>query len=254
MEPIKYHLTLGVSRKKSALGENLRIFTTAVKKYWYSGQSVVKSGMANMEKRDFDKAASSWDEDPRRVKLAHEVADAIIKEVCPTKDMDVLDFGCGTGLVMLRIQPYVRNITGADSSAGMLSVLEDKIARLGLDNVSTLLVDFEKGEKISGRYHLIVSSMTLHHVPETAPLLRRLFELLHPAGILCLADLDTEDGTFHPDNTGVFHFGFDRARLKTMLLQTGFKEAKDVTAAVMERVSGTGGKRAYPVFLITARK
>lgn len=71
--------------------------------------------MKGREKRDFDKAAATWDEDPRRVKLAEDVAAAILREAVLSKDMDALDFGCGIGLVTLKLQPYVRSITGADS-------------------------------------------------------------------------------------------------------------------------------------------
>jgi hypothetical protein len=41
------------------------------------------------EKRDFDTAASSWDEEPRRVKLAGNVAAAIIDTIHPNRTMDV---------------------------------------------------------------------------------------------------------------------------------------------------------------------
>ncbi|MDD4138360.1 MAG: methyltransferase domain-containing protein, partial [Methanoregula sp.] len=72
------------------------------------------------EKRDFDSAASTWDEDPGRVKMAHDVARAIRETVTLRPDMDVLDFGCGTGLLALNLQPHIRTITGVDSSQGML--------------------------------------------------------------------------------------------------------------------------------------
>lgn len=202
------------------------------------------------ERRDFDKAAATWDEDPRRVKLAEDVAAAILREVALSKDMDALDFGCGTGLVTLRLQPYVRSITGADSSQGMLSVLERKVKEKGIPNVHTRFVEIDKAGRIEGKFHLVVSSMTLHHVPETAPLLRQMYDMLLPGGTICLADLDSEDGTFHPDNTGVFHFGFDRERLKALLSQTGFREIKASTAAQMLRESN----KSFSVFLMTGRK
>jgi predicted TPR repeat methyltransferase len=79
------------------------------------------------DKRDFDKVAASWDT-PMRVKLATDVAGAVSAEVRLATEMDVLDFGCGTGLLALQLQPYVRSITGVDSSQGMLDVLGSKIA------------------------------------------------------------------------------------------------------------------------------
>ena len=134
------------------------------------------------ERKDFDSEASKWDANPGRVKLANDVADAIIKAINPGKDMDVLDFGCGTGLVTLRLQPYVRSIVGVDSSRGMISVLEAKATQQKLANVYTQLVDFENGEKVAGIYDLIVSSMTAHHVPDTDALFRMWHGLLKPEG------------------------------------------------------------------------
>jgi hypothetical protein len=90
-------------------------------------------------------------------------------------------------------------------------------------------------------------------VPGVAPLFRQWHELLLPGGLLCIADLDTEDGSFHGDNTGVFHFGFDREHLKRLLRETGFHDLKDTTATTMMRDT-EAGKRAFPVFLITGRK
>jgi ubiquinone/menaquinone biosynthesis C-methylase UbiE len=205
-------------------------------------------------RKDFDKEAATWDQNPGRVKLADDVADTIIREIQPTGDMDVLDFGCGTGLVTLRLQPFVKTITGADSSKGMLGVLQDKVSRSGLKNVKTRFADFEKGERVAGAFHLVVSSMTLHHVPDTAELIRRWYGLLLPGGVLCAADLDTEDGSFHGDNTGVLHFGFDRQHLKGLLEKAGFREVRDVTAAAVEKEIEGKGKRTFTVFLIIGRK
>jgi 2-polyprenyl-3-methyl-5-hydroxy-6-metoxy-1,4-benzoquinol methylase len=206
------------------------------------------------EKKDFDREAAAWDEDPGRVKLANDVADEIIREAAPSREMDVLDFGCGTGLVTLRLQPLVKSITGADSSKGMLGVLEKKIRTRGLPNVRTRLVDFEKGGRIEGKFHLLISSMTMHHVKDTATLFKQWHELLLPGGLLAAADLDTEDGSFHLNNTGVFHLGLDRDRLQTLLISAGFHDVRAVTAATMTRDVAGKGKKDFPVFLIVGRK
>lgn len=205
-------------------------------------------------KKDFDKEAAQWDANPGRVRLANDVADSLIREIHPTKGMDVLDFGCGTGLVTLRLQPLVRSIAGADSSQGMLDVLESKVKTQGLSNVRTQLVDFERKGKVTGAYHLIVSSMTMHHVKDTATLFRQWHALLHPGGLVAAADLDSEDGSFHGDNTGVFHPGFSRDALKKLLQDTGFRDVRVVTASTMVRDVAVSGKREFPVFLIIGRK
>jgi ubiquinone/menaquinone biosynthesis C-methylase UbiE len=203
---------------------------------------------------DFNKEAATWDANPKRLKLAQDVAAAIIRVLHPAPHMDALDFGCGTGLVTLRLQPLVRSITAADSSPGMMAVLQDKVKNQGLANVRPRLVDFEKGEALEGQFHLLVSSMTMHHVQDTAALLRRWFDLLLPGGLLGVADLDTEDGSFHGDNTGVFHLGFERSRLQKLLEETGFHQVRAATAASMVKEIAGGKEREFTVFLITGRK
>lgn len=205
-------------------------------------------------KRDFDAAAARWDEKPARVQLAGEVAEAIIGQVELTPAMKMMDFGCGTGLLSLRLQPLVGSITGVDSSAGMLEVFKAKIAKDGRTNIETQLIDPDKDGVLTGSYDLIVSSMTLHHIHEPKVLLRQLYAVLARGGVLAIADLDPDGGRFHDDNTGVFHFGFERAALRALFAETGFIDVRDSTATETIRQAPDGSTRVFSVFLISGRK
>jgi len=206
------------------------------------------------ERRDFDKEAAAWDENPARVRLAKDVADAISRHVTLRTDMEVLDFGCGTGLLTLRLAPLVRSITGVDSSQGMLDVLAAKTAKQNLPNVRTLHLDLDRGDVLPGPYDLIVSCMTLHHIERVNSLLSQFYRALSPSGHLCIADLDLDDGQFHNDNQGVFHFGFDRVTLHQMFTNTGFKNVCDTTAAEVNKPAHDGELRRFTVFLMTGFK
>ena len=208
----------------------------------------------NIEKRDFDKEAATWDEAPARVKLANDIVAAISDEVVLTSTMDVLDFGCGTGLLTLRLQPVVHSITGVDSSRGMINVLKAKIDKQNLPNVRTQYLDNEEGDIPEGNYDLIVSGMTLHHVKEIRPLLDRFYRIVAPSGYLCIADLDLDDGRFHDNNDGIFHFCFDRAELRRYFMDAGFGDIRDRTAAEVMKPVSDGGERPFTVFLMTGRK
>ena len=210
--------------------------------------------MMNNEKRDFDKEAASWDENPARVRLANDVAQAISGRIPLAPDMHVLEFGCGTGLLTFRLQPRVRSITGIDSSQGMLDIFNRKIAKLNLTNVRSQLLDLERGDTLTGKYHLVVSSMTLHHVRETALLFDQFLHILAPGGCLCIADLDLDGGRFHNDNTGVFHPGFDRAMLRRTFTDAGLENIQDMTAAEVLKPDSEGEMMRFTVFLMTGRK
>jgi ubiquinone/menaquinone biosynthesis C-methylase UbiE len=206
------------------------------------------------EKRNFDNAAATWDENPGRVKLARDIADSMIKNLTITSDMNVLDFGCGTGLLTIRLQPFVRSITGIDSSQGMLDVLNDKIAKLPLPNVKTMLIDLEKGQKLTGNYQLVLCSLTLHHIPEIKPILAQFYNVITPGGFLSIADLDMDDGRFHEDKTGVFHSGFDRNVMRQYFSEAGFENITDTTAATLTKPVLNHGTWQFTVFLMTGHR
>lgn len=209
--------------------------------------------MENNQKRDFDQVAAIWDQEPRRVKLAQEVVDAMLRELPLTPEMEALDFGCGSGLVTLGLQPHVGRITGADSSQGMLEVMKGKLQQQEIDNVSFQFLDLEK-EQLCTSYDLIVSSMTLHHVQDVPALIRSLAQALKPGGWLALADLESEDGSFHDNTAGVLHHGFSREFLLAEYAANGLSELRAVQAAVMEKDRPDDGPRSYPVLLWLGRK
>ena len=210
--------------------------------------------MQTSEKRDFNAKASTWDEEPRRVLLARDITAAILVEIPLTPFMKAMDYGCGSGLVTLGIQPYVGSIVGADSSHGMLDVLKRKIQEQGLSNVSTRLMDLEAHETLEGDFDLIVSSMTMHHVIDVKSLVSDFVRALNPGGWLAIADLEAEDGSFHDDLTGVLHHGFEQKYLQDILTEKGCVDVRIVRAAVIRKCLADGRERIYPVLLAVGRK
>jgi ubiquinone/menaquinone biosynthesis C-methylase UbiE len=201
----------------------------------------------------FDHAASTWDANPARVEQARNIAAAIRQRVEGRKDLVVVDYGCGTGLVTLELQGLAAEITGIDSSPAMLAELERKAQAQGLGRVRTLLADLQREPAPRIQADLVVTAMTLHHVEDVPGVVARLATMLAPGGLLCLADLDTEDGSFHQDNTGVQHFGFDRQELLEMLKRLGLTDLFATTAHTVERATPSGN-RTFTVFLVGGRK
>lgn len=197
---------------------------------------------------DFDAKAKGWDEVPGRRERANAVAAAIREQVRLSVKMSALEYGCGTGLLSFALQPYLGKIILADSSAGMLEVVKEKIAASGVKNMSPLLLDLSRDPLSAQRFHFIYSLMTLHHIPNTADILQKFQALLEPGGILCIADLDKEDGTFHDQDHGEHH-GFDREELRDMLIRAGFEKIHFSTPYKMQK-----GSNIYPLFLASGEK
>lgn len=204
-------------------------------------------------KRDFDLASMTWDEKPQRVQLNRDIFRAIDQSVRMTVGMSALDFGCGTGLLSLQILERTGSVTCADSSAGMLEVLEAKVKNAGISGIRTVHLESDTGEGLSGSFDLITSAMTFHHVRYIEPLVKKLAGHLNPGGTLCVADLDPDNGKFHEDNTGVFHYGFAREKMTGYLSDAGLAEVKSMTAAKVEKKNDTGERVTFTVFLVSGK-
>ncbi len=203
----------------------------------------------------FDQAAATWDDKPERVAVMKTLSEAILRNAQPSPETDVFDYGCGTGLVSLFLLPHVRSVTGADNSPGMLEVLRRKIAESSLENMKVVQLDLQHDDVPADRYHLIVTSMAMHHIADTDRVLRAFHTLLHPGGTLCITDLDTEPGIFHDPKSAesVYHHGFDRDELARQLKAIGFAQVDATTAHVLRRPVADGSEHDFSLFLITAR-
>lgn len=195
----------------------------------------------------FQDKAADWDARPVPLQISEGVFAAISEAVATSPSMTLMDFGAGTGLISEKIAPHVGHIIAVDISAAMLERLAAKPALQGKVEIACQdILDQPLGRAVD----LIVSAMAMHHVEDTAALARAFAAHLAPGGQVALADLDTEDGLFHPPEAeGVFHHGFDRDALGALFVEAGFRDVSFRTACEVHRDA-----RAYPIFLLTATR
>jgi predicted TPR repeat methyltransferase len=204
--------------------------------------------------KHFDKAAVGWDQKQRRVELAAKIAAAISSTLPLNKKMAALEYGCGTGLVGLALAPLLATLTAVDTSTGMLAELTRKIEGDKITNVTPLRLDLSQ-ESLAAKFDLIFCAMTLHHIKEADQLLARFCDLLADGGYLAVADLKTEDGSFHDaEADGVMHHGFNPEELVKILTKFGLNQVAVQEVHSLIKTNNVGEERAYPVFLITGRK
>ena len=110
---------------------------------------------------EFDQKAAQWDAKPVRVERALAVADSIKAAVPLSPHMTALEYGCGTGLVSFALQSQLGHITLADSSTGMLTVLQEKIATGNIQNMTPLQLDLITDPLPAERYQLITGRLRL---------------------------------------------------------------------------------------------
>lgn len=198
-----------------------------------------------MSKDYFAGKAGSYEQNKNRVDNVSNIANAIIESTGLDRSMQLMDFGSGTGLLLERIAPLVGKITAVDISKSMNEQLAAKRERLGCD-MEILEVDLEKAE-LDRTFDGIISSMTMHHVRDIDAMFRKFHALLNDGGFIAISDLDKEDGSFHAEDTGVFHFGFDRDQIASAAKSAGFSEVVVSDASVVHKPQGD-----FPVFLLKA--
>jgi len=195
----------------------------------------------------FKEKAGDWDANQMRLQLSSAIGTSILNTVPLTEHMAVMDFGAGTGLLTSLIAPRVKQIAAVDTSASMLDKL---VAKPEFQGKVTAICQDITAQPLEQRFDLIISAMAMHHVEDTRELFTAFAEHLQPGGRIALADLDKEDGTFHPaDVEGVFHHGFARDELQALIEDQGFVDIRFETAHTVDKEG-----RHYPIFLVTATK
>lgn len=184
---------------------------------------------------NLDERAKDWNSDPKKVQRAFDVADAIRKVVPLSQEMSAFEYGCGTGLLSFALKDEFRHITLADTSQGMLDVLQEKITASGVTNMTPARLDLNTESVPLEKFYITYSLLTMHHIQDTEGILKKFHELLLPNGILLIADLDKEDGSFHTDGTTDVHKGFEQSKLQKQVEAAGFAGVKFVTAHTIKK-------------------
>ncbi|WP_299828209.1 bifunctional 2-polyprenyl-6-hydroxyphenol methylase/3-demethylubiquinol 3-O-methyltransferase UbiG [uncultured Roseobacter sp.] len=110
-----------------------------------------------------------------------------------TRDMDVLEFGCGTGTTALIHAPHVNHVLAFDFSAEMISIAERKAQDQGIDNVSFVQNRIEDFEPPNHRYDAVLTMSILHLLKDPRTAIAKSFDMLKPGGMMfsstvCLGD------------------------------------------------------------------
>ena len=197
----------------------------------------------------FDEQAREWDNDPMKVERAEKLAIEIKKNITIKPNMSALDFGCATGLLSFFLKDNFNSISLADMSKEMISVLNEKIQRNQLTHFQSILLS-ENSILPTNSYDVIYTSMTLHHIPDLQAILAQFYNSLKDNGIVCIADLVQEDGSFHNhDSSFDGHNGFSKEKLENQFINNGF-----IILHYQQFYSISKNEREYPLFLMFAQK
>lgn len=99
---------------------------------------------------------------------------------------DVLDVGCGDGLLAQRLAPLSRSVTAIDPDASTVQRANERVG--SLHGVQIRESDFDAFDPGSQRFDLITFVASLHHM-DTGTALARARDMLNPGGTIAVVGL-----------------------------------------------------------------
>ncbi|KAL1642625.1 hypothetical protein SLS58_005396 [Diplodia intermedia] len=229
--------------------------------------------MSNATATDrFNAEAAAWDSNPVTVRSSELAYEALLRHVPALTDerskqtLDILEIGCGTGLLSTRLSPHCRTLLGIDLAEGMVAAFNAKVASspttttTNLSAITTLLTSPDQPEVQTAarallsraapdarnappapfRWSLIASHLTLHHVPDLRAFLTTLLAALAPGGAIALTDFEDcgrRSVLFHPreKREGVERHGIARGAMAALAGEVGFVDVEVGEAFVLEK-------------------
>jgi ubiquinone/menaquinone biosynthesis C-methylase UbiE len=161
----------------------------------------LKKGMKS-NKAWFQEWANEYDATLGKVKRHHKLLDLAVKASGIRTGDEVLDIGCGTGLLSMKFLARKNcTITAIDSSAQMIRIFQHKIKWLRLSRkIRCVLMPAENMRFPAGQFDIIAATVALHHVKDKKPVIGRICRFLKEGGRFVLGEIDM-DTTGRLDDT-----------------------------------------------------
>lgn len=108
-------------------------------------------------------------------------------------EMEVLEFGCGTGSTAIAHAPYVKHIWATDISPEMIAIAKRKAAAANVENVTFEAVTIEDQAVADGSQDVVMGHSILHLLEDKDAVIADACRMLKPGGVFvtstpCLAD------------------------------------------------------------------
>lgn len=140
----------------------------------------------------WDKIAERYSKQPIADEAAYQKKLQVTREYF-RPDMEVLEFGCGTGSTAIAHAPYVKHILAIDISSKMIAIAQGKADAENIKNITftrSTIADFSAPD---GSLDAVLGLSILHLLDNKEDVIARVHKMLKPGGIFvtstaCLGD------------------------------------------------------------------
>ena len=142
----------------------------------------------------FQDWANEYDNTLGKVKRHHKLLDLVVKVSGIKRKDQILDIGCGTGLLSLKFLTKTDcTITAIDSSAQMLKIFEEKIKKCNLTKkIHCVQQSAEDMDFKPARFDIIAATVALHHVENKQPVIKNIYDCLKGGGRFVIGEIDMD--------------------------------------------------------------
>ncbi len=148
--------------------------------------------MRDASAKFWDKTAARYAKRPISDQAAYEKKLEVTRSYL-NAEMEVLEFGCGTGSTALAHAPYVKHIHAIDFSANMIEIAQQKAHAQNIHNVSFARASIDEFHAQDNAFDAVLGLNVLHLLDDMQPVLNKVHRILKPGGLfvsstVCLGD------------------------------------------------------------------
>jgi ArsR family transcriptional regulator len=192
----------------------------------------------------FDRHARDWDQLARQLLPTPNYAERLL--ACLSQSNCLLEIGVGTGKLLESLSRKSERVIGVDHAPAMLVRARQRLEEAGLRNTDLRLGEMEHLPLESESVDTAVLNMVLHHASDPLTVLREIFRVLLPGGLLLIADLLRHQDEWMREKLADQWLGFTEDELLGWGMQAGYTKVFSESLA--------GAKSEYGVMLTGLKK